>query len=104
MLLREPLKPALPALAQEIVDKHLCQQTHLEKNILPLDTPFFTRQKKVVLANSGLIDKESLEAYVARGGYTALGKALREMTPQEVCDEISNSGLRGRGGRFCCLG
>ena len=87
-----------PELAQEIIDEHLCQETRLEQNILPLDAPFFTRQKKVVLANSGLIDKESLEAYVARGGYTALGKALREMTPQQVCDEISNSGLRGRGG------
>ncbi len=87
-----------PELAQEIVQKHVGQEINLEKNILPLDTPFFTKQKKIVLANSGLIDKESLAAYVARGGYTALAKALREMTPEEVCEEITASGLRGRGG------
>lgn len=87
-----------PELAQEIVANHVCQETTLGKNRLPLSLPFFTKQKKVVLANSGLIDQESLPAYVERGGYTALSKALREMTPQEVCDEITNSGLRGRGG------
>ena len=87
-----------PELAQEIVQKHVSQEEPLEKNILPLDIPFFTKQKKVVLANSGLIDQESLPAYVARGGYSSLGKALREMTPQQVCDEITSSGLRGRGG------
>ena len=87
-----------PELAQEIVEKHVCQETPLETNILPLDIPFFTKQKKIVLENSGLIDQESLAEYVARDGYTALAKALREMTPQEVCDEITNSGLRGRGG------
>lgn len=86
-----------PELAEEIVQNH-AQKTPLEKNLLPLDIPFFTKQKKVVLANSGLIDQESLEAYVACGGYTALAKALQEMTPQAVCDEITNSGLRGRGG------
>lgn len=87
-----------PTLAQEIVQKHLGQNTVLTENVLPLDLPFFTKQKKIVLANSGLIDQESLAAYVACGGYTALAKALREMSPQEVCDEITNSGLRGRGG------
>ena len=87
-----------PELAQDIVQKHVSQEEPLEKNILPLDIPFFTKQKKVVLANSGLIDQESLPAYVARGGYSSLGKALREMTPQQVCDEITSSGLRGRGG------
>lgn len=87
-----------PELAREIVNKHVCQDTRLEKNILPLDIPFFTKQKKVVLENSGLIDQESLPAYVERGGYTALAKALRDMTPEEVCNEITNSGLRGRGG------
>lgn len=62
------------------------------------DMPFFTKQKKVVLANSGLIDPERLEDYVARGGYSALAYALREMTPEEVCDVLVGSGLRGRGG------
>ncbi|MCG3209659.1 MAG: Electron transport complex subunit RsxC [Anaerolineae bacterium] len=87
--------------AQDIVKKHLTKEEHspeLDKKILPSDLPFFTKQKKVVLANSGLIDPERLEDYVARGGYSALGHALREMTPEEVCAEIIASGLRGRGG------
>ncbi len=62
------------------------------------DLPFFTKQKKVVLANSGQIDPERLEDYVARGGYSALAHALREMTPEEVCNALADSGLRGRGG------
>lgn len=87
-----------PELAAEIVQKHVVDNKVLETNIMPLDLPFFTRQNKVVLANSGLIDQESLPEYVARGGYATLAKTLREMTPQEVCDEITSSGLRGRGG------
>ena len=70
----------------------------LVEHILPSDIPFFAKQQKVVLANSGLIDPEKLEDYVARGGYMALGYALREMTPEDVCKEIIASGLRGRGG------
>ncbi|MBP6440453.1 MAG: NAD(P)H-dependent oxidoreductase subunit E [Caldilineaceae bacterium] len=68
------------------------------EHVMPADSPFFTKQKKVVLANSGLIDPEKLEDYVARGGYRALAYALREMTPEAVCKEIIASGLRGRGG------
>jgi len=60
--------------------------------------PFFTRQAKIVLENSGNIDPERLEDYIAAGGYEALLKALTEMTPSEVIDEITRSGLRGRGG------
>ncbi|MCB0192770.1 MAG: NAD(P)H-dependent oxidoreductase subunit E [Anaerolineae bacterium] len=87
-------------LAQEIFKKHVTDEAtdRVETHILPNDIPFFTKQKKVVLANSGLIDPERLEDYVAHGGYLALGHALREMTPEEVCNEIINSGLRGRGG------
>lgn len=70
----------------------------LRQRLLPGDMPFFVKQKKIVLSNSGLIDPERLEDYVARGGYAALAHALREMTPEEVCREIINSGLRGRGG------
>jgi bidirectional [NiFe] hydrogenase diaphorase subunit len=70
----------------------------LTEYVLPADIPFFAKQQKVVLANSGLIDPEKLEDYVARGGYLALGYALREMTPEDVCKELIASGLRGRGG------
>ena len=64
----------------------------------PTDVPFFSRQKKIVLENSGLIDPERIEEYIARDGYTALMKAITEMSPSEVIDEIIASGLRGRGG------
>ncbi len=70
----------------------------IEEQIMPNDLPFFTKQKKVVLSNSGLIDPEKLEDYVAHGGYSALAYALREMSPEEVCRAIIDSGLRGRGG------
>ena len=70
----------------------------LDESVMPANAPFFAKQQKVVLANSGLIDPEKLEDYVARGGYLALGYALREMTPEDVCKELIASGLRGRGG------
>jgi len=64
----------------------------------PTSAPFFIRQKKIVLENSGFIDPERLEEYLAAGGYESLLKVLTQMTPQEVVAEISQSGLRGRGG------
>jgi bidirectional [NiFe] hydrogenase diaphorase subunit len=60
--------------------------------------PFFTRQRRIVLEHAGEIDPERIEEYIAVGGYQALAKALYEMTPAGVVDEISRSGLRGRGG------
>jgi bidirectional [NiFe] hydrogenase diaphorase subunit len=62
------------------------------------DTPFFERQVKVVLENCGEIDPESIEDYIAHGGYSALIKATTDMTPQQVVETITQSGLRGRGG------
>ena len=60
--------------------------------------PFFAGQKKIVLANCGRIDPENIEEYIAAEGYEALGKVLTEMTPKDVIEEITDSGLRGRGG------
>ncbi len=60
--------------------------------------PFFERQVRVVTENFGEIDPESLEDYVARGGYEALQRVLAELTSTEVREEITKSGLRGRGG------
>ncbi len=60
--------------------------------------PFFTRQKLVVRENSGHVDPESLVDCIAHGAYQALLKALTTMTPHQVIQEISDSGLRGRGG------
>jgi len=64
----------------------------------PTQSPFFTRQHKVVLENSGHIDPERIQDYIAVEGYTALMKVVTEMTPTEVLDIITRSGLRGRGG------
>jgi NADH:ubiquinone oxidoreductase subunit F (NADH-binding)/NAD-dependent dihydropyrimidine dehydrogenase PreA subunit len=60
--------------------------------------PFFAAQTRRVLANCGLVDPASLDEYLARGGYEALAKALGTMTPAEVCGQVEQSGLRGRGG------
>ena len=60
--------------------------------------PFYEKQTRLILEHCGHIDAESVQEYIANDGYSALVKALEEMTPEEVCDEIVNSGLRGRGG------
>ena len=60
--------------------------------------PFFEKQLRVVTENMGRIDPESLDDYVGRGGYEALKRVLSDMTSTEVRDEITRSGLRGRGG------
>ena len=62
------------------------------------DIPFYKSQTRVALANCGHIAAESIEEYIAVGGYSALEKALFDMTPDEVIAEVSDSGLRGRGG------
>lgn len=91
-----------PGIAEQIVAKHILQDgaedSVAQQHVLSENVPFFTRQVKIVLANSGLIDPERFEEYVMRGGYHALAHALREMTPEQICDEITRSGLRGRGG------
>jgi bidirectional [NiFe] hydrogenase diaphorase subunit len=72
--------------------------TNVQRLECPTDQPFFTRQYKIVLQNCGVVDPDRIEDYIAAGGYQALMKALTEMTPQQVLDEITSSGLRGRGG------
>ena len=62
------------------------------------DVDFYRKQKRVALRNCGVIDPENIDEYIAFDGYKALYKALTEMTPDEVIDTISKSGLRGRGG------
>ena len=63
-----------------------------------MDIGFFSRQTLIALRNRGLIDPEVIDEYIARDGYKALAKALSEMTPEGIIDEIKKSGLRGRGG------
>jgi len=62
------------------------------------DTLFFKKQKRVALRNCGVINPENIDEYIAMDGYTALGKVLTEMTPEQVIQVIKDSGLRGRGG------
>lgn len=63
-----------------------------------LTHPFFTSQMSIVLENSGKVDPERIQSYIAAQGYQVLYHVLREMTPTEVVDAITSSGLRGRGG------
>jgi bidirectional [NiFe] hydrogenase diaphorase subunit len=63
-----------------------------------LNHPFFKNQLSIVLANSGDVDPERIESYIAADGYQALHHVLREMTPKEVVEAMVKSGLRGRGG------
>ena len=69
---------------------HACKGVH--------DIPFYTRQQRFVLGECGTIDPDSLGEYMRNGGYEAAKKAFLQMTPEAVCTEISESGLRGRGG------
>ena len=63
-----------------------------------LEHPFFKQQLRIVLEHIGQIDPTRIESYIAVGGYRQLYRTLHEMTPQQVIDEVTRSGLRGRGG------
>ncbi len=62
------------------------------------ETKFYKKQTRIANRNCGLINPDDIEEYIARDGYQGLGKALLEMTPLEVIEEMKSSGLRGRGG------
>jgi bidirectional [NiFe] hydrogenase diaphorase subunit len=87
-----------PELAVSILDAELQKTPVPDADLLPADWPFFRCQTRLVLANSGKIDPEDLEQYIAQGGYDSLAQVLHEMTPDQVCDSVVQSGLRGRGG------
>jgi bidirectional [NiFe] hydrogenase diaphorase subunit len=89
-------KQVTPADAKEIVEN--LDRKPVERLKCDTDSPFFKRQTKIVLENSGIIDPEKIEDYLIADGYNALTKALTEMSPHDVIDQISKSGLRGRGG------
>ena len=97
----------------KVVAKYaLCTMTtgtgpQLESTILPSElsqvksyeqVPFFGHQERRLLRNCGLIDPESIEEYIATGGYKALAQILAGMKPEEVISAVTKSGLRGRGG------
>jgi len=62
------------------------------------DIPFYKLQQRLIFGNNGIIDPTSIEDYIAVGGYSAFEKALCDMTPETIIDEVKKSGLRGRGG------
>ena len=69
-----------------------------EKAIHESDIPFYKNQERTVIGNNIKIDPKSIDDYLAIGGYSALAKALSEMTAEEVLEEVKKSNLRGRGG------
>ena len=100
-----------PELAERIVDSHILESqpladaalgaigNHLNGSIPSLwDHPMMKPQRRIALRNAGQVDPMDIHQYVANDGYAALHKALTEMTPEEVRQEVSDSGLRGRGG------
>ena len=78
--------------------EHLLYQQKGKVYRTPDEIPFIAKQTRVVLENCGRFDAESLEEYIAAGGFSALEKALFEMTPEDVVEVVDQSGLRGRGG------
>ena len=69
-----------------------------EKAVKESDIPFYKHQSRIVFGNNKLIDPKSIEDYIAIGGYEALAKALCQMTPEQVLDEVKKANIRGRGG------
>ena len=101
---------ATPEGVKRIVDEHLlkgevCKDLLYKEtvkddgSIISLyETNFYKKQKRIALRNCGVIDPENIEEYIATEGYQALYKVLDSMTPDQVAQEILDSGLRGRGG------
>lgn len=88
-----------PECAAAIVEEHLINGRIKEEYVIsPEDEVILAAQNRIVLRNCGIINPEKIEEYIAVGGYEAAEKALTEMTPEEVIEEIKVSGLRGRGG------
>jgi bidirectional [NiFe] hydrogenase diaphorase subunit len=90
------LKNVAESDAAEIVAK--LDSAMPERLLCSREQPFFQRQTAIVLENSGRIDPEKIEEYIAADGYQALVRALTEMAPAQIVQEVSKSGLRGRGG------
>ena len=91
---------------REIIEKSILGDESVDRLMFAKDgviykeqeeIPFYKKQKRVVLEHCGHIDAESIEEYIAHGGYMALANAL-QMKPAEVCNTLDESGLRGRGG------
>jgi NADH-quinone oxidoreductase subunit F len=84
--------------AKQVLAAHLSGDAPVEKYLIPEEYGYLVNQKKIALANCGVIDPESIDDYLAAEGYSALRSAVQEMSRQEVIEEIQKSGMRGRGG------
>jgi len=83
----------------QIVNKLLYRDPATGRRIQSEDEiPFYKKQMRIIIGNNRLIDPNSIDDYIALGGYASATKALTTMTPQAIIDEITRSGLRGRGG------
>jgi len=69
-----------------------------DKITYEMDLPFYKKQNQLLLANNRMIDPHNIDDYLSVGGYSAISKVLSDMKPDEVIEEIKESGLRGRGG------
>jgi NADH-quinone oxidoreductase subunit F len=76
----------------------VCEPLGVKEILHVKQTPFFRKQKTIALKNRGLIDAKKIDEYIARDGYMGAAKALTDMSPDEVIEEVKKSGLRGRGG------
>jgi len=86
------------SLMEDHIENPLSNVEPLEKIPFLEDTPFYNNQVKIALRNCGYIDPDSIEEYVARGGYFAFLRALFDLKPAEIIQIVKDSGLRGRGG------
>ena len=89
-----------PEKVDRIVEEHLIGGQPVAEWVIPgeeIDN-LLAKQKRIVLRNCGIIDPESIDDYLAADGYKAIEKVLGSMSPQQVIDEVTKSGLRGRGG------
>ena len=89
-----------PEKVNRMVEEHLIGGQPTTEWVIPDEEigNFLAKQRRIVLRNCGVIDPESIDDYLAAGGYKAIEKVLSSMSPQEVIDEVTKSGLRGRGG------
>ncbi len=87
-------------LAEHVGKGELVEEWIIRKSSDPesIEGDFLENQHRIVLRNRGKINPESIEEYIEAGGYEAAGKALSSMTPEDVIEEVSGSGIRGRGG------
>jgi len=83
---------------KKLVDRLLYEDDNGQKIVHEGEIPFYKHQNRIVFGNNRLIDPKSINDYIALGGYSALAKALFEMTSEQVLEEVKKANLRGRGG------